>query len=84
MDSLVSQGINLAVYGMGTVFLFLTLLIFATGLMSYLVTRFSAEKSDADASNDLDLPPAEPNQHTIAIITAALREHRRISAERRS
>ncbi|MFT4888324.1 MAG: oxaloacetate decarboxylase gamma subunit [Pseudohongiellaceae bacterium] len=84
MDSLISQGINLAIFGMGTVFLFLTLLIFATGLMSYLVTRFSAEKPDSDVSNDLDLPPAKPNQLTIAIITAALREHRRISADRRS
>jgi oxaloacetate decarboxylase gamma subunit len=85
MDSLVSQGINLAIFGMGTVFVFLTVLIFATRLMSYLVNRFSIEKSDSDSNSphDLDSRPTEPTAQTIAIITAALQEHRRVVSNRR-
>ncbi len=37
MPELMSQGFALAVYGMGTVFFFLTLLVFATMVMSALV-----------------------------------------------
>jgi oxaloacetate decarboxylase gamma subunit len=80
MDSLISQGINLAMFGMGTVFVFLTLLIFATHLMSYLINRFWIDCPDSDMSstpNELDLPSAGPSKQTIAIITAALREHQR-------
>lgn len=84
MDSLVSQGINLAIFGMGTVFVFLTVLIFATHFMSYLVARFSLENSgsDSDMSHDLDSLTAKPSLLTIAIITAALREHRRCESDR--
>lgn len=86
MDSLVSQGINLAIFGMGTVFVFLTVLIFATRFMSYLVNRFSIEGTDSNSvmSQNLDSHSEKPTQHTIAIITAALREHRRATSDRRS
>lgn len=85
MDSLVSQGINLAIFGMGTVFVFLTVLIFATHFMSYLVTRFSTEDpgSDSGMSHDVGSSSAKPSLRTIAIITAALREHRRRESGRR-
>jgi oxaloacetate decarboxylase gamma subunit len=80
MDSLISQGINLAMFGMGTVFVFLTLLIFATHLMSYLINRFWIENSDSAISstpNELNSPLAGPSRQTVAIITAVVREHRR-------
>lgn len=84
MDSLISQGINLAMFGMGTVFVFLTLLIFATHLMSYLINRFWTESPDSAMSstpNQLDVSPVGPSRQAIAIITAALREHRRIRVD---
>ena len=37
MPPLVSEGLNLALYGMGSVFVFLTLLVLMTMLMSWLV-----------------------------------------------
>lgn len=40
-DTLIDQGISLMIYGMGTVFVFLTILVFATGLMSKLVIKFA-------------------------------------------
>ena len=40
-DTLIDQGLSLMIYGMGTVFVFLTILVFATGLMSKLVNKYS-------------------------------------------
>jgi oxaloacetate decarboxylase gamma subunit len=85
MDSLISQGINLAMFGMGTVFVFLTLLIFATHLMSYLINRFWIESPDSAVSStpdELNAPPAGPSRQTIAIIAAVLREHRQTRSDR--
>mgnify|MGYP000078040164 FL=1 len=42
-SSLLNEGLTLMLYGMGFVFIFLTLLVFVTGLMSKLVTQY--EKS---------------------------------------
>ena len=64
-------------YGMGTVFVFLTILVFATGLMSALVARF-AEPDAASTEDSLinDAPQAQPSQQIIAAIKAAIVEHR--------
>lgn len=78
MESLISQGLSLMVFGMGFVFVFLTLLVGVTSLMSKLVVkyapeatpvpkkrRFSAAKT-ADANND----------EVVAVITAAVHQYR--------
>lgn len=39
-DTLMQQGMDLMIYGMGTVLVFLTLLVIATLIMSKLVMRF--------------------------------------------
>ena len=44
MENLLNQGVGLALFGMVTVFSFLTLLILATRLMSFLVSRIDAEQ----------------------------------------
>ena len=38
---MIEQGLELVLFGMGTVFVFLTMLVFVTGLMSTLVLKFS-------------------------------------------
>ncbi len=43
---LIEQGVSLLIYGMGTVFVFLTLLVFATKAMSHLVHKFSPETAE--------------------------------------
>ena len=53
--------------GMGTVFVFLTVLVGATMLMSRLVLRFAPPSAAADADES----------EVIAAITAALEVHRR-------
>ncbi len=49
-ESLISQGVDLMIYGMGTVFIFLVVLIFATTAMSYCVRRFIPEREPTTAS----------------------------------
>lgn len=65
-NGLIYQGLELLVAGMGTVFVFLTVLVFAMSLMSrILVVLHKAE------------PPAEISDEEVAAITAAIAVHRR-------
>jgi oxaloacetate decarboxylase gamma subunit len=69
MPPLVSEGLNLALYGMGTVFVFLTLLVLATMMMSWLV---APKETAAVVALPIDLA----GDRKIAAITAAIHQHR--------
>ena len=69
MSPLVSEGLNLALYGMGTVFVFLTLLVLATMLMSWLVAQ-------QETAAVMALPTDSADARTIAAISAAIHRHR--------
>ena len=69
MPPLVSEGLNLALYGMGTVFVFLTLLVLATMMMSWLV---APKETAAVVALRIDLA----GDRKIAAITAAIHQHR--------
>ena len=69
MPPLVSEGLNLALYGMGTVFVFLTLLVLATMMMSWLV---APRETVAVVAPPVDLA----GDRKIAAITAAIHQHR--------
>lgn len=65
-------------YGMGTVFTFLTLLVFATILMSYLVSRFSAtEEPPKSAIETNSTAKMQPSHQVLAAIKAAITMHRK-------
>ena len=78
-SSLIDQGLNLMLFGMGTVFVFLTILIFATSSMSKIITRYFPEKivaaapkrKKAAAHGATSLAPT-----TLKIIQAAIDQHR--------
>ena len=71
-SDLFGQGLELMVYGMGTVLAFLSLLVCATVLMSFLVRRFEPELAPAvSASTDGVSDP-----ELLAVITAAIHQHR--------
>lgn len=78
-SSLIDQGLNLMLFGMGTVFVFLTILIFATNAMSKLITRYLPEKivevapkkKKSAAVGATSVAPA-----TLKIIQAAIDTHR--------
>jgi oxaloacetate decarboxylase gamma subunit len=78
MDSLlISQGLDLLLYGMGTVFTFLTLLVGITSIMSGIVMRFAKdEMSEAQgSSNEIHTALVEPR--IIKVIQTAIDEHRK-------
>lgn len=76
---IVQQGVELLIYGMGTVVLFLSLLVVATTGMSRLLTRYFPEAEIEVASgprgvgggDNTDVDPA-----VLAAITAAIHRHR--------
>ena len=72
MSPIVSQGIELAVYGMGVVFVFLTLLIFATMMMSRLVQMTSSVEVSSPVPASSPAIPAKK----MAAVAAAVHQHR--------
>ncbi len=86
-SSLLNEGLTLMLYGMGFVFIFLTLLVFVTTLMSKLVNQY--EKSvgvlpaDGIPSPTAVIPkhgPVKPSlkepDNMLSILSAAVQEYR--------
>ena len=72
MENLVSEGLPLALFGVGVVFFFLCLLIAATSAMSVLVNRFTrAPGRTFSRQDDAFMSPAQ-----MAAVIAAVTMHR--------
>lgn len=69
------EGLNLMLIGMGTVFLFLTLLVFCTQFMSHLIARYFPEAAKPLPS----APPPAPDrrqEEILAAVSATVHHHR--------
>jgi len=79
-ESLLSQGLNLMIFGMGTVFVFLTVLIFATSGMSAAVSRWFPEKTPEPTktrtTRTAPVPGAPVTTATLRVLQAAVDQHR--------
>ena len=64
-STLMNQGLELMLVGMGTVFVFLTVLVIAMSLMASLVARFAPTVAEGVTDEE------------VAAITAAIAAHRR-------
>ena len=70
--TLIDQGLNLMLYGMGTVFVFLTVLVGATVLMSSLVNRI------APAAEEIpEIDQSQPSPQIRSAIAKAIALHRK-------
>ncbi len=74
-QDIMQQGVDLMLFGMGSVFVFLTVLVIATTIMSSFVQRFLPETPEPQ--------PAAPRATTnvtdpklLAVIKAAVDQHR--------
>lgn len=72
-DTLLQQGLDITLFGMGIVFTFLLVLVIGTGIMSRIIIRnFPEAETAAPASgNQLDDSP-----RLRAIAKAAIKKHR--------
>ena len=75
--TLIDQGLDLMLFGMGTVFTFLTLLVGVTHLilMSILVNNLAPAEPDASAG-DLDSAAAAVDPRIAKVIQVAIDKHR--------
>ena len=72
---IVAQGLELMVYGMGSVVLFLALLVVCTTVMSTTVNRFFPEPQPVRRPSR-KTTPVERDEELIAVISAAVHQHR--------
>jgi len=72
---LFQQGVDLMLFGMGTVFAFLILLVGASYLMSWVITRFFPEPVQLEAAVQI-APVAAVEPRIQAVIQAAIDKHR--------
>ena len=77
-DTLIDQGFSLMLYGMGTVFIFLTILVFATWLMSTLANKFAPEAPvEPKKQPSANVSPANtPSPQVLNAIRQAISAHR--------
>ena len=74
--SIVEQGVELMLFGMGTVIVFLGLLVLATTLMSRLVSRYFPEPEPAVSPARVASPTSVADDELVAVIGAAIHQHR--------
>jgi oxaloacetate decarboxylase gamma subunit len=74
---LLTQALNLTMFGMGFVFLFLTLLIFVTKVMSVIVQKLEARiKTGSSQDNNSTTLEQEIDEETKFVIEQAIKMHR--------
>lgn len=75
--TLFEQALDLLIFGMGTVFVFLAILVIAINLMSRFVSTFFPEAIVPETTFAPVKPsPEELDKTTLAVIQAAIRQHR--------
>lgn len=75
-QSLMQQGFDLLIYGMGTVFVFLTVLVFVTMAMSAIMRRFFPDEEIAVVVAEPTSSSASVSPNITAVIKAAVEQHR--------
>jgi oxaloacetate decarboxylase gamma subunit len=77
MENILSEGLELMVFGMGFVIVFLTLLVFATTGMSKVVSKYFPEAPAVPkAKKAAPAAPAGNSDELIAVMTAAVHKYR--------
>lgn len=74
MENLVFEGFKFMALGMGTVFAFLTLMIGAMNLQSYIIHKFFPERAPASSAGKSENKTDKKNAK-IAAVTAAVMHH---------
>jgi oxaloacetate decarboxylase gamma subunit len=73
--NLMTEALNLTFFGMGFVFLFLTLLVFVTKLMSIIIQKMDKQTPVATVAGSMNMND-ELDEETRFVIEEAIRIHR--------
>ena len=72
MSELIREGATLMIMGMGTVFVFLTVLVFGTTIMSQIIMRLPAS-NEIDHSSQRTRRPEQDDLTEVAAVAAAVK-----------
>jgi oxaloacetate decarboxylase gamma subunit len=79
-SELLLEGVELMLFGLGTVFLFLILLVLMIRVMSWVIERFTAKTSvpvsNASIAFAAKSAPDKPSAVVLAAIQSAIHQHR--------
>ena len=75
-NQLIWEGVELMLFGLGSVFIFLVLLIGCIRLMSFMIGRFDSAPTTQPASIKSAAVTAELDADVLAAIQAAIHQHR--------
>jgi len=87
-SNLMNEGLDLMLFGMGFVFVFLTLLVVVTSLMSWIITKIeknigvipdegvAAPTTFIPQHGPLAAPPVTEDKTLISVLTAAVHKYR--------
>lgn len=74
--NLIMEGIKFMFLGMGTVFVFLIIMIFSVNLMSLIIHKFFPESETVEETISDAATQQQNNKKIVAAITAAIAHHR--------
>ena len=79
-ENLIGSGLMLTLYGMGTVFIFLLLLIAATRFMSWAVLKIDVPQESGQSSSALTAKstPDSGDAELVAVIATAVQRYRQL------
>ena len=80
MSELISSGVELMIAGMGIVYLFLIMLVYAINIMSTVVQRYFHEPP-VTAATLPQTPASSAEKATVAAITAAIHHYRQTALD---
>ncbi len=76
-EQLIAQGLDLMLFGMGSVFVFLAVLVVATMLMSKLIVKYCPVEATPVLANTDGKPVVVTDKKLLAIVQAAIEQHRK-------
>lgn len=77
VSNLLIEGVNLMLLGMGSVFIFLSVLVLATSGVSYLAKALFRDDPCEKLASQMTLPPSgNEREEIIAVISAAISRYR--------
>ncbi len=74
--NLMNEGLTLMIFGMSSVFIFLTLLVIFTTLMSSFLEKYDAKFNSSETDSALESTTPIDQDSLLVVLTAAIHQYR--------